>query len=74
MAEAGWDDSEHFKECTPVSGVLAFSACPAVSGHPRCYTSLLDDLEPNTGLSVSHLFFLVQEVAGTNDPQSPFNL
>lgn len=73
MAAAGWDDSEHFKERMPISGVLAFSTCPGVSNDPRCYTSILYDLEPNTSLSVNHLLSLVNEVAGINGPYSPFN-
>lgn len=74
MAVAGWDDSEHFKEHMPISEVLAFSTCPGVSSFPRCYPSILYDLEPNTNLSVNHLLHLVNEVGGINDPYTAFNL
>lgn len=57
VAAAGWDDPEHSKEHMPISGVLAFFTCPGVPRHPRCYASILYDLEPNTSLSVTYFLY-----------------
>lgn len=68
MATTGWDDSEHFKEHVPISGVLPFPTHSGVSSYLRCYPSILYDLEPNIILAVNHLLYLVSEVGGINDP------
>lgn len=64
VAATGQDDLEHFKEHMPVSGVLAFFACPGVCGHPRCDSSFLYDLVPSTSLSVTSS--LLNGVRGRN--------
>lgn len=61
MAAVGLDDSEHFKDHMPVLGVLAFSACHGVFKNPRCHTSILDDLEPNTSPFVTNFLCVPNE-------------
>lgn len=62
VAVPRWDTSEWFKDHMPhASGVLAFLAYSSVSKKPSRWTSIPDDLEPNTKLFMIHFLWLLTE-------------